>query len=340
MSWHKKIIGHTANRKYLESLSESQKMPYSFLFVGPKEIGKFRIAKSFVQMLNSNDQEVVREIEKNICSDVMVMGDLWQKDKLESWDRISKTSNFDQRHRSGKGEGETPRRKDIIGVRDIQKFLDPLYRQGKARWKAGVIRDAHRMNMESSNALLKTLEEPPENTLFVLTATHKKSLPETVVSRCQVISFSLHTQDILKEYLETEEIPQEKQEDLLMISQGRSEHLFRLLDDSDFFESEKRQFQEISRLFFLDDPLQKMKKAELLSAPEKQDELSVFFGNFTRFLRSILVEKTSGKPFDISQKIDFLEIAQLFESLSNVKKGLRANANRRLLLEKFFFSIP
>jgi DNA polymerase-3 subunit delta' len=201
-------------------------------------------------------------------------------------------------------------------------------------------RDADRMNMESANALLKTLEEPPANTVLLLTATHTKSLPDTIVSRCRVLSFSLHPQDILNKYLEQSAVPQQNHDHLLMIAQGRSEHLFRLLKDPDHLESEKKQFQEISRLFFLDDPFAKFVKAEELSAPEKQDELRVFLENFVRFLRSVLVEKSAEKPFDIAQRISFSHIAELFRELSNVQRGLRANANRKLLLEHFFFLIP
>ncbi len=339
-SWHKKIVGHKACRKRLHEMNASQNIPHALLFSGPKDIGKFRIARHFAQILNSDNQEVVREIEKNISSDVIVMGDLWQSGKLENWDIISKTSNFAQRHRTGK-EGEVARRTDAIGIRDIQSFLEPLSRQGRAKWKVGIIRDAHRLTIEAANALLKTLEEPPSNTVFLLTANHKSILPETIVSRCQNLSFGLHPQKILDDYISGTELGNEDNRDqMLMIAQGRSEHLFRLLEEKEFYENEKQQFQEISRFFLTSSYLQKIKTAEMFSSPEHAGSLQSFLDNFSRFLRSVLVEKALEKPLEISQKISYQQILALLEEISNTQRGLRANANKKLLLEHFLFQLP
>jgi hypothetical protein len=67
----------------------------------------------------------------------------------------------------------------------------------------------------------------------------------------------------------------------------------------------------------------------------------VFFWRIlSGFCAVSLVEKSAEKPFDIAQRISFSHIAELFRELSNVQRGLRANANRKLLLEHFFFLIP
>jgi len=125
-----------------------------------------------------------------------------------------------------------------------------------------------------------------------------------------------------------------------MISQGRSEHLFHLLSDPEFFLSEKQQFQEISRLFFSGSLLSKMTIAEAISAEKEGTSLPHYIDNFIRFLRSVLVEKVNGKNLEIANQISFPQIAHLFESISRAKSGLKANANKRLVMEDLLFSVP
>lgn len=338
MNFSQKVIGHEEMKRVFSAMISSQKTPHAILLTGPQDIGKFRLAISFAAQINEKSPETVRQIEKNICADVITIGDLWQKDRLESWEKIAKTSNYNQQHRTGKNGA--PKRTNTIGVEDIHAFLDPLSRQGVSPFKLGIIRDANRMTTEAANALLKTLEEPTARTIFILTAPHVKSLPETIVSRCQVFSLFLHKNSILLPLFDAKNIDEKRKKQMLMIAQGRSEIVRKFLEDAEFFEEERQQFQSISKLFFTPNEGEKMKIANNFSAPERSDDFLLFLENFTRFLRSILVEKARKKPLEIAQKISYEQILSLFQKLDFVRFGLRANANKRLLLEDFFLAIP
>ncbi len=338
MIWHQKILGNQSARDYLESIAESPVLPNAFLFVGPRDVGKYRIAKDFAKLLNKSNIGMMREIDKNLSPYVVMMGDLWQAGRLEDWDRIALTSNFDQQHRTGT-DGEAPRRTNTIGVRDIHSFLRPLSHSAAVEWKVGIIRNADRMTGEAANALLKTLEEPPTRTIFLLTTTHENNLPETIVSRCQILRFGLVPRKILSEFLETRPLQPQVRQEMLTISQGRSETLHRFLDDPEFFEAEQQLFQRISRCFFAPD-WQKIAFANELSDFEEPQILLDFLNNLTRFLRSILVEKVMGKELEITRKVAFRTILDLLEKIEATKRGLAANANRKLLMEDLFFSFP
>ncbi len=338
MIWHSKIIGNENARKYLEEISESDALPNAFLFVGPSDVGKFRIAKDFAKLLNKNDVAMQREIDKNLNHNVILLGDLWQAGKLEDWGKIAITSNFDQQHRTGT-DGETARRTNSIGVRDIHSFLRPFSHSSTARWKVGVIRDADRMTTESANALLKILEEPPPQTIFILTTTHEQNLPETIVSRCQILRFSLLPRKLLAELLASQSISQHEHQEMLTIAQGRSEIIHRFLDDPQFYQTEQESFQRIARCFFAPG-WQKGVYAAELSDSEEQDACAEFLQNLTRFLRSILVEKVMGKELDIAKKLQLSTILNLLGKIEITKKGLAANANRKLLMENLLFSFP
>jgi len=82
----------------------------------------------------------------------------------------------------------------IAEIRELQKklYLKPY----RAEHKVAIIEDAQMMTEESANALLKILEEPPENSVIILTAPDKTMLPETVVSRSQVVSFGASADSI------------------------------------------------------------------------------------------------------------------------------------------------
>ncbi len=75
----------------------------------------------------------------------------------------------------------------IASIRELQKslYLKPY----QAKHKVAIIRDSHLMTEESANAMLKVLEEPPENCIIILTSPDKKLLPGTVVSRSQIVNF-------------------------------------------------------------------------------------------------------------------------------------------------------
>lgn len=339
MHWHKKILGHRKNLEELERLAQSGQLPNAFLFLGPAQIGKFRIAKSFAQLLNGNDPLIAHDIERNICPDVITIGDLWQADKLEDWGMISRTSNFDQSHRAA-GDSEGGKRSDTIGITDMRKFFEPFFQSKVASYKVGIIRDAERLTPEAANLALKTLEEPPADTVFVLTAAHEDKLPTTIVSRCQVMRFQLVPTATLATALDPLGLDESTKQTMLTLAQGRSEHLHRCIEDGAFFEKEKQAYQEISRYFFVQSLGDKAALAEELSKPENSVLMEEFIDNLTRFARSVLLEKIQQKTMPIVEQISYSELLHIFAVLHEVNFGLRANGNRRLLLERLCFAIP
>lgn len=93
---------------------------------------------------------------------------------------------------------------DDIRINQIRTFCQALYRTANY-FKIGLLWYADRLNAESANGLLKTLEEPPTNTLIILLAHQKSNLTQTILSRCQNVmiapSYSLETQHWLAEQI-------------------------------------------------------------------------------------------------------------------------------------------
>jgi len=330
MTWESNIIGNGVLLKKLDTFLQSQKVPHALLLVGPSGTQKFRIMRNFAKKLHGDEAA----IEKNICPTVVSVGDLWKAGKQEDWDDISRTSNFPQQHRE-----KQKKNSDMIGIEDVGHFTKPLF-QSSSHWKICMIRDVDRLTTEAANALLNILEEPPEKTVFLLTTSSQKRLPETILSRCQIFSSFLTPQKELRFFLQEQDIPSEEQGEMLTLAQGRAEHLLQLIKKSEFFEEERREFQEIARLFFSPGISAKFQKIEELSDSKNRELIAPFLDNFLRFLRSLLVEKSEGKTLEIAQKLSFSEILNLLSLWEETCFGLRAHGNVKLLLEKLFFAIP
>ena len=77
-----------------------------------------------------------------------------------------------------------------IGIDLIHEFVRKTYlKPYLTAFKVGIIVSAEKMTLESQNALLKTLEEPPSNTFLILTTSRARKLIPTIISRCQVLEF-------------------------------------------------------------------------------------------------------------------------------------------------------
>lgn len=167
--FHWPILGHGQIKKYLQTSIVSNKLGHAYLFYGPESTGKLLMAHYLTASLlcqSISDKKpcqqctICRQIKKNICADFTVIKK--EKDKKN----IS-----------------------IKQIRELQHKLS--FSSFLTKYKTIIIDDSELMTEEANNALLKTLEEPHLNTIFVLIVKNKKMLPPTIISRCQNISFNL-----------------------------------------------------------------------------------------------------------------------------------------------------
>ncbi|PIS09087.1 DNA polymerase III, subunit gamma and tau, partial [Candidatus Beckwithbacteria bacterium CG10_big_fil_rev_8_21_14_0_10_34_10] len=144
----------------------SSKIPHAFLFSGPKGLGKTSAGRIMAKSLNCLGK-TKKEFEPcNKCSLCQSISQGTCLDLIE----IDAASN--------RGID------DIRGLKERIKLIP-----AKALKKVYVIDEVHMLTKEAFNALLKTLEEPPEHAFFILCTTEPEKLPDTIISRCQQINF-------------------------------------------------------------------------------------------------------------------------------------------------------
>lgn len=159
----------------LKKIVKSGKIPHAFLFSGPKGSGKTSAARILAKVLNCEHLSK----DKKPC------------DKCEQCLTITRGSNLDVIEMDAASHRGID---DVRTLRDAVK-LAPV----KANKKIYIIDEAHMLTTEASNALLKTLEEPPEHVIFILATTNPEKLIETIRSRVTNILFRKATTDeILK----------------------------------------------------------------------------------------------------------------------------------------------
>lgn len=179
------LVGQEHISKTLINAIRSDRVAHAFLFTGPRGTGKTSCARILTKALNChapvdnepcNECESCREINQGIATDII---------------EIDAASNRGIEH--------------IRELRENVKFSP-----AKCRFKTYIIDEVHMLTMESFNALLKTLEEPPSHVKFILATTDHHKIPTTVMSRCQRYDFAnISTADMvsyLRSVIESEGI--------------------------------------------------------------------------------------------------------------------------------------
>ncbi len=209
------IYGHSNNREVLERIIASSKIPHAFLFIGKQGIGKDYFALKLAHLLNqklasSEDQSRVLHGLANLSEPCIKYIFALPRGKNETDesnpfeklnpDDLEEIKEEIQKKISNPYHKIQLTKANIIkvsSIRDINKFLSLQFE--KSFYRFVLISDAHLMNETSQNALLKNLEEPPENVIFVLTTPYPDMLRETIRSRCWSMYFSpLNSTDISK----------------------------------------------------------------------------------------------------------------------------------------------
>ncbi len=159
------LIGQQHVAQALCNAIETNRVGHAYLFTGARGVGKTSAARILAKALNCTDGPTANPCgECDVCESVASGGDV---DVLE----IDGASN--------RGIDEIRQLRSNIGVRP-----------SRARFKVYIIDEVHMLTKEAFNALLKTLEEPPDHVKFIFCTTDPEKIPITVLSRCQRFDFA------------------------------------------------------------------------------------------------------------------------------------------------------
>lgn len=175
------ILGHERPLKVLRRALATARVPHAYLFWGPDGVGKETVAREVAQVL--------------LCASPAALDRAGACGECSPCRKVASGSHADL-HRLAPTGSSIP----IADVRSLQQALG--YQSFERGRKVAIIRDSFRLTREASNALLKTLEEPPAGTHVVLLSHHKNQLLPTLVSRCQSLRFDPIPEDAVRRLLE------------------------------------------------------------------------------------------------------------------------------------------
>ena len=197
------ILGQPRAVHFLERALESDRVAHAYAFVGPSGVGRKLTALGFAQRL--------------LCVDGRGCG------ACSSCRRVVARTHPDLHLIEPTPPQDNPKGGLAIRIAEARALvhgagLYPL----EGAWKVFIIDEAERMTIETVNALLKTLEEPPPRTVLILILGHVRLLPATALSRCQVVRFRPLDDGVVVRLLEERlGLAREIAEVLARLAQGR-----------------------------------------------------------------------------------------------------------------------
>ena len=322
------LVGQEVVAKTLKQAVEQEKISHAYLFSGPRGTGKTSVAKIFAKAMNCPNQ-----VDGEPCNNCYICQAVTEG-SLEDVIEMDAASNN--------------------GVDEIREIRDKsTYAPSLARYKVYIIDEVHMLSTGAFNALLKTLEEPTQNVVFILATTELHKIPATILSRVQRFEFkSIRTQDItahIHNILEKENISSEPEavEIIARRAEGGMRDALSILDQALSLTQGNALTTAISEeitgtisLSALDDYVAALSQQDV---PKALDSLNLLFENgksMTRFvtdllqyLRDLLVVQTGGENTHHSPVfMDNLALSQesLFEmiriatvSLADMKASLQ-----------------
>jgi DNA polymerase III subunit delta' len=242
------IAGNDKVKLILSNILESGNIPHAFLFTGTDGIGKENAAISFTKALNycadpsDNSERISTQIDnlsepfiKYILPLPRGKNETEQNDPYEKLteDEIELiNSEFKKKVRNPYYKIQIPKANfiKISSIRDIKKFLSFSYEDIK--YRVILVSQAHLMNEEAQNALLKSLEEPPEGVIFILSTSAPEKLRETIRSRCWTVHFQpLDDNELLKILIDKFEIELAIAKTVVPFSSGSTQAAISLIEN-------------------------------------------------------------------------------------------------------------
>ena len=330
------MVGQTAVTKTLKNAIIHHKTSHAYLFTGPRGTGKTSAAKIFAKAINCLNPQ-----DGEPCNDCLLCKGITEGtigDVIE----IDAASNN--------------------GVEEIRDIRDKArYAPTQATYKVYIIDEVHMLSTGAFNALLKTLEEPPKNVIFILATTEPHKIPATIISRTQRFDFRRITNDEiiqrLRYILEQEGIAYEE-EALSVIARcanGGMRDALSLLDQVISFSDDKVSFEQAIQVSgsLTDDLMiefvrlltQQQAQAALLQLQDLLllgKEASRLIEEWLEFSRDLLVAKQTGDMIgrseafvEFAKEVEEAFLYRFMDALNQTQQEMRFTTKPTISLEVF-----
>jgi len=337
------VIGHEWAIELLSGAFANGRLAHAYLLTGPANIGKTILARTFAQLLNCQEVDPANSSAAKDLSPCQVC----RPCKL-----IARGAHPDVRviepERSGSGRTETLR---IEQVRALQKELALAPYEG--RYRVAILTRFEKASSGAANALLKTLEEPPERVVLILTTDSADGLLPTIVSRCQSLALRpLPVERVEAALLFQWDATETQAHELACLTDGRLGLAVKLLAEPERLKWRQGRLDLLESILGLD-RTRRFLHAEKLAGEREAETLSETLELWQSWWRDVVLmaaSRSGTRSITNVNRIDRIRTAAAEYGLGTATRVMRSiqqtvwrldrNANTRLALEVLMLDLP
>ena len=235
-----------------------------------------------------------------------------------------------------------------IKIAQIRELQSDIIVKPHKKYKIYIIDKSEKMTIEAQNALLKTLEEPPEYAIIILVANNKETLLPTIRSRCEIIKFTPIPLVEIKRYLINEGIDENRANLLASFSRGSMKKALELAKSNDFYEM-KESVQNYIEVIL------NKNMVEILDIPSKMevykgDAISVLDMMINYFRDIMICKEHIDKSMiinadkivfiqNMSKKITYSQVAKIIDIIEDTKIKIKGNCNFNVSIQVMSLNI-
>ena len=172
------VVGQNTIVKTLQNSVKNNSFSHAYMFFGPRGVGKTTASKIFARAINC-----LEPVDGNACGKCKSCVHSFEKECVDIIEIDAASNN------------------GVDEIRELKNKISLV--PAELKYKVYIIDEVHMLSIGAFNALLKTLEEPPEHAIFILATTDPQKVPETIISRCQCFSFKRISDDMIVDRLKT-----------------------------------------------------------------------------------------------------------------------------------------
>lgn len=335
-STFKDVVGQDVIIQTLKNAIQNNKLTHAYLFAGPRGTGKTSTAKILAKTINCKNLNNFEPC--NECDSCIQINNKQTTDIIE----IDAASN-----------------NGVDEIRELKSKVNLV--PSNSKYKVYIIDEVHMLSPGAFNALLKTLEEPPQYIIFILATTEPHKIPATILSRCQRFDFKkISTKKIvenLNKIVSNENIIIENEalEEIAILSQGGMRDSISLLDQAISYCPENISCQDIhdingtignEEMKKIIDVILDKKIAQLLKIFDDLDDkgknLIKLVEELVLYLRNILIYQVAPNYFEETEKKIYIQMSEKIEPeilLKYIKKfsktiyDMKNSDNEKITLE-------
>lgn len=335
------VVGQRHITKTLQNQIESGKISHAYLFCGTRGTGKTTVAKILAKAINCENPK-----GGSPCNECSVCRGITDGSIMDVFEIDAASNN---------------------GVDNIREIIeDARYVATEAKYRVYIIDEVHMLSQGAFNALLKTLEEPPEHTVFILATTEAHKVPQTILSRCQRFDFKrIKAEDIIRRMREIAmgeglSITDDAFSLLAQLADGSMRDGLTILERCISETGGSLTYESVSSalgiagsmpLFAMADAVNEQNSAEIFAIIERLmsdgRDLNNFMDNLVGHYRNLLICKVTDRPENLldregeelvrlkaqAERTEFEKISNAITVLSSAKNEAKWSKEPRIIYE-------